>query len=114
MKEQRGFGGSAPQRAAPTSTVAGAAAGLANDTGEYNCFLNAIIQVWGSLDALTGISIPFHSCALQGGEFRCLCSDSVVTCISRHAVAVSTLLTVCITSAADPVILYSALMLFTA
>lgn len=28
--------------------MAGSGAGLANDTGEYNCFLNAIIQVQDS------------------------------------------------------------------
>ena len=41
------FGGSPLSGQAPTGgkAVAGAGAGLANDTGEYNCFLNAIIQV---------------------------------------------------------------------
>jgi hypothetical protein len=51
MEDTRGFGGSPLQSGAPTGgrAVAGAGAGLANDTGEYNCFLNAIIQVWGHL-----------------------------------------------------------------
>jgi hypothetical protein len=47
MEDTRGFGGSPLSSRAPTGgkAVAGAGAGLANDTGEYNCFLNAIIQV---------------------------------------------------------------------
>lgn len=58
---------------APSSSTLGAASGLANATGEYNCFLNVVLQALYSCERFR------KRLLLEGGDHRCT-APSCITC----------------------------------